>query len=377
MKKSNVFKLFIAIGVTFFLAGVACYNPFLRIKPKNEPDIYREPKGWVVSTLAGSGATGSGNGGFADGQGEEARFNRPEGITVDNAGNVYVAEFAGHRIRKVTPGGMVSTLAGDGTAGFANGQGTAAQFYCPQGVTVDNSGYLYVGDAHNHLIRKITPNGTVSTLAGSGHIGTGVGNGGYVDGAGTIAEFNTPYGIAVDSSGNVYVADVVNRKIRMINKAGYVTTLGDGYTPPIPFNTRDVAIDRAGNIYVADTYRILKITPGRDVAIFAGNGTNGYANGPGTEAKFDVIQGVAVDKFGNVYVADMKNCRIRKITPDGVVSTLAGSGLTGIAPYGGFADGESDVALFNGPWGVAVDNKGNVYVADTYNHCIRKIEPYY
>ena len=257
---------------------------------------------------------------------------------------------------------VVSTFAGS-TAGFADGIGTEAQFDFPFGVAVDSSGNVYVADTENSRIREITPTGVVSTLAGSTE--------GFADGTGTAAQFNSPYDVAVDSSGNVYVADTENSRIRKITPAGVVSTLaGDGSTAQFN-NPLGVAVDSSGNVYVADTsnHCIRKITPGGMVSTFAGTGTSGHADGTGTTAQFKNPLGVAVDSRDNVYVADYSNNRIRKITPGGMVSTLAGSGTEG------YVDDTGSTAQFKSPTGVAVDSSGNVYVTDFSNHRIRKITP--
>jgi sugar lactone lactonase YvrE len=260
----------------------------------------------MVTTLAGS-TLGSADGALA-------QFNTPTGVAVDAAGNVYVADQGNHRIRKITPAGIVTTLAGS-TAGFADGTGTAAQFDSPDGVAVDTAGNVYVADLGNHRIRKITPASVVTTLAGSGAPGS-------ADGTGAAAQFNFPAGVAVDSAGNVYVADTSNQVIRKITPAGVVTTL-------------------------------------------AGSGA-GSLNGTGAAAQFNLPRGVAVDAAGNLYVADQGNHLIRKISPAGVVDVVAGS-------TAGIADGTGPAAQFNNPRGVAVDTAGNLYVADRNNHLIRKI----
>jgi streptogramin lyase len=266
----------------------------------------------VVSTWAGNGTAGSANGTVM-----AASFGFPTGVAVDTAGNVYVADNGNNLIRKISPLGAVSTLAGSGTAGSANGTGMAASFNFPNGVAVDAQGNVYVADVGNNMIRKISPLGAVSTLAGSGSLGS-------ENGRGMAASFKGPYGVAVDAAGNVYVADAGNNMIRKISPLGVVSTL-------------------------------------------AGSGFAGSANGTGTVASFDQPYGVALDAAGNVYVADAGNNMIRKISPLGAVSTLAGSGTAGSANGRGLA------ASFDFPTGVAVDAAGNVYVAVNVNNLIRKI----
>jgi sugar lactone lactonase YvrE len=369
----------------------------------------------VVTTLAGTEGT---NGGFVDGLGTSAQFTNPHSLAVDASGNIYVADTGNNCIRKITPTGVVTTLAGSGIAGFADGIGTSAQFKTPCGVAVDGSGNVYVADTNNHRIRKITPIGVVTTLAG-----TGAPNGGYVDGPGTSAQFYSPHGLAVDATGNIYVADTYNNRIRKITTAGVVTTFagssggyveGTGTTAKFQY-PYSIAIDALGNKYVADydNDRIRKITTTGVVTTFAGYGTDGYVDGSGIYAQFYGPQGIAVDASGNVFVADTSSSRIRKITPAGVVTTLAGgtsvqfNGPSGVAvdvsgnvyvadtnnhrirkistsgvvttfagsgAYG-FADGIGTLAQFANPHGLAVDASGNIYVADTGNNCIRKITP--
>jgi sugar lactone lactonase YvrE len=318
----------------------------------------------TVSTLAGDGTAGD-----ADALGTAARFDRPYGIAVDAAGNVYVADTDNNRIRKISSAGLVSTLAGSGTAGYLDAFGTSAEFDGPYGIAVDAAGYVYVADLDR--IRKISPAGYVTTLAGDGTAA-------YADGPGASAQFNSPCGVAVDAAGNVYVADSANNRIRKISPAGMVSTLAgdgtgayaDGFGTAAQFQDPfGVAVDAAGNVYVADSTncRIRKISPAGYVTTLAGNGTAAYADGFGTAAQFNHPFGIAVDAVGNVYVADSTNCRIRKISPAGMVSTLAGDGTSG------FTDGPGTSARFNLPFGVAVDTAGNVYVGDEGNNRIRKI----
>ena len=326
---------------------------------------------FTFTTLAGiAGQTGS-----ADGTGSTARFNYPSGVAVDGSGNVYVADSSNHTIRKITASGVVTTLAGiAGQTGSADGTGSAARFNGPNGVAVDGAGNVYVADLYNDTIRKITAGGVVTTLAGT------AGQSGSADGTGSSARFYWPNGVAVDGSGNVYVADTFNHTIRKVTATGVVTTLagsaglngsadGSGSTARFE-HPRGVAVDGTGNVYVADNenYTIRKITAGGAVTTLAGTaGYYGSTDGIGYAPRFYLPSSVAVDGTGNVYVADSENDTIRKITAGGVVTTLAGS--PGIS---GNAEGTGSAARFTFPYGVAVDGLGNVYVADYYNDTIRK-----
>jgi streptogramin lyase len=342
----------------------------------------------VVTTLAGL----AGSSGSADGTGSAARFNGPQGVAVDSAGNVYVADSYNDTIRKVTPAGMVTTLAGlADSLGSADGTGSAARFGTPYGVAVDSATNVYVADTYNQTIRKVTPAGGVTTLAGNASITNQYGSvvGGSADGTGSAARFDGPGGVAVDSTGNVYVADSDNNAIRKVTPAGVVTTLAglasignaDGTGSAARFYyPGGVAVDSVGNVYVADTYNdtIRKVTPTGVVTTLAGNASitnqfgvvGGSADGTGSNARFNYPQGVAVDSAGNVYVADSYNSTIRKVTPVGVVTTLAG-----LAVSSGSADGTGSAARFAFPDGVAVDSATNVYVADYNNNTIRKVTP--
>ncbi len=328
----------------------------------------------VVTTLAGL----AGSAGSSDGTGSDARFNYPYGVAVDAGGNVYVADSSNRTIRKVTPSGVVTTLAGlPGSAGSADGTGSDARFYTPVGVIVDATSNVYVGDHGNHTIRKVTPGGVVTTLAGQ------AGGAGSNDGTGSDARFNYPYGVAVDAGGNVYVADTNNNTIRKVTPDGVVTTLAgragsrgssDGTGSDARFYIPvGVIVDATGNVYVADTYNytIRKVTPGGVVTTLAGMaGSSGSSDGTGSDARFSNPRGVAVDAGGNVYVADTFNHTIRKVTPAGVVTTLAG-----LAGSYGSSNGTGSAARFDEPFGVAVDAGDNVYVADSYNYTIRKVTP--
>jgi DNA-binding beta-propeller fold protein YncE len=325
----------------------------------------------TFTTLAGYAGPGS-----ADGTGTSARFANPWGVATDTAGNLYVVDTDNHTIRKITTGGVVSTLAGlAGTSGSADGTNSTARFYQPQGVAVDSAGNVYVADTGNYTIRKITSAGVVTTLAGS------AGNSGSTDATGSSARFYEPQGVAVNSAGTlIYVADTWNHTIRQITSAGVVTTLagsagsfgsanGAGTSAQF-YQPQGLAVDGAGNVYVGDTgnQMIRQITSAGVVTMLAGSTNYGSANATGANASFWNPQGVALDSATNLYVADSFNNTIRMVTPAGVVTTLAGT-----AGSFGSADGTNAAARFWLPQGVAVDTNGNVYVADSANGTIRII----
>lgn len=306
----------------------------------------------TVTTFAGGAAT---VGKLLDGVGSAAGFSQASGIAVDDGGNVYVTDT--HAIRKITPSGVVSTFAGNGTPGFVDGTGADARFSRPSSLAVDRNGTVYVADTGNNAIRKITSTGVVTTLAGGSSAGA-------TDGSVGGATFNFPLGVAVDGVGNVYVADASNRSVRKVSAAGVVTTIARGFEFPMM-----VAVDSAGNVFVSDTnaFVIKKVTPTGEVSTFAGSGIRGFLNGGATDARFAYPDGLAVDSSGNVFVADMYNNVIRKITPAGFVTTLAGTG--GI----GMSDGTGATATFGYPYGVAVTTTGLVYVVEVWG--VRKIVP--
>jgi len=319
----------------------------------------------------------SGTSGADDGPGNVARFWRPYGTAVDASGNVYVADNHNCTIRKITAAGVVSTLAGSpGIPGSADGAGSAARFSQPFGLAVDGSGNVFVADTYNCTIRKITAAGVVTTLAGSPGVW------GFANGTGSAANFNAPTGVAVDGGGNVYVTDAINCLIRKVTAAGVVTTLAgtsgvagsaDGTGSAARFNfPSGVAATAAGIVYVADSGNgtIRKVTAAGVVSTLAGSAGNyGSADGTGSAASFGDPVGVAVDAGGNVYVADTGNNSIRKITPAAAVTTLAGDWNF----WSINIDGTGSEAQFYNPRGVAVDGGGNVYVADADSHTIRKV----
>lgn len=319
-----------------------------------------------VITLAGGGASG-----YLDGPVDSVVFLGPESIAVHPFGEVFVTDQLIPLVRKIVPGGTVVVVAGS-RRGYADGAASLARFDTPRGLVLDAEGNLYVADQGNHRIRKITPGGEVSTLAGNG-------NPGFEDGVGEAAGFNHPTGLAIDSRGHLYVADAYNHSIRKLSPTGEVSTLAgqsigfaDGKGRAAGFNDPvAIALDASGNLYVADrgNHSIRKITPDGEVSTLAGDGTPGFADGSGEQARFDHPSGIAADKSGNLYIGDSENNRIRRVTPAGVVTTLAGDGTAG------FADGPATVARFSHPAGVALDPRGEfLFIADKNNRRIRRID---
>jgi gliding motility-associated-like protein len=305
-------------------------------------------------------------------------FGGPWNITVDASGNLYFTDFGNNKIKKITPVGAVSTIAGSGNKACNDGVGTNASFSYPIGIVTDNAGNVYVADALCNVIKKINPSGNVTTLAGDGMSG-------YKDGAGTGAEFNTPLGLTIDASGNLYVADELNERIRKITPGGVVTTVAgngsrqsaDGGAAAAAFSDPSgLVFDNAGNLYITDagSSRIREISAAGVVTTLAGSGTStGSADGPGNVATFNGPYGITIDKAGNLFVSDRFNNEIRKITPAGLVSTFAGN--TALGPAGGSTDGVGTAASFSDPTGLVFDASGDLFVADRYNHKIRKITP--
>jgi sugar lactone lactonase YvrE len=322
-----------------------------------------------------SGSAASTAGALSVSGGSAALIQYPASIAEDAAGNLYVADASANTVEKISSTGAVSTLAGSaGLAGSQDGTGSNARFNQPTGVAIDGAGNLYVADTGNAMVRKITQDGRVSTVAGSAARGN-------QDGVGSTASFKAPTGIAVDSAGNLYVADAFNATIRKITSAGSVSTLAgmagsrgdaDGTGSAARFNYPcGVAVDPTGNVFVADTYNdtIRRIDSSGLVSTLAGSaGISGSNDGTGIYALFNQPGGITVDSSGNVGVADTGNATIRKISPGGTVITLAG--VAGIA---GLGNSSSGVVLFNQPRGLVVDRAGSLFIADTGNAAIRKI----
>jgi len=331
-------------------------------------------KGFIKpKTSTSYGGTGSGKDTVA---GDTiASFNQPTGIAVDGAGNIYVSDYGDNLIRKISATGIVSTIAGNGNQGSLNGLDTASSFNGPTALALDAAGNIYVADDNNNMVRKIGTNGMVSTYAGSDSTG-------LINGPAASSALFGPTGVTVDANGNVYIADAGNNIIRMVNTSDSVSTYAgstneaatNGPLLSASFNNpTGLAIDKSGNIFVADMLNgmIREISPSTGmVTTLAGSGdTTASVNGTGTAASFYFPNSLAVDGSDNVYVTEYATNLIRKVGPTGVVTTFAGSGAAGQA------DSTGTSASFNGPSGIAVDKSGNLYVADTYNNVIRKITP--
>ena len=319
----------------------------------------------IINTIAGTGTAGfSGDGAVAT----KAQLNFPSGVAVDSSGNVYIADALNRRVRKVS-GTTIATIAGNGVLSYSGdgGPATAAQLNTPQAVATDSSGNLYIADTFNNVVRKVTASGAISTIAGNGTAGFG-GDGG----AATAAQLNGPQGIAVDASGNIYVADTQNARVRRISGGAISTIAGNGTAGfggdngaataaelNVPIG---LAVDTAGNLYIADfvNNRIRKVSGGT-IATVAGTGLSGYSGdgGPATSAQLHTPAGVAVDTGGNLYIADLGNNAVRKVS-GGNIATVAGDGLPSATGDGG----QATAAQVGNPAAVAVDASGNLYIAD-------------
>jgi sugar lactone lactonase YvrE len=332
-------------------------------KDNPQPITSQTNKKWVVSTYAGEGT-----GAFKDGPLLSAKFKSPTGLTITADGTLFIADFGNHRIRKIS-GGLVSTFAGNNIEGFLNGHGMDAQFKSPYHIGSDKNGNLYILDQDITVIRKISPSADVSVYAGTE-------NPGFANGVATIARFQTnANAVIADQSGNVYIGDTFNNSIRKINSDNQVSTFAgmeaEGFRNGDAINAQfrypvAIAFDQEGNIFVADegNFCIRKITKDGFVSTFSGSGTGGMSDGDHATAQFNFMNDMVADNQGNLYVAD--DNRIRRITPDGTVSTIAGSDA-------GYQDGDGTSARFHGIGGLGIDASGNLYVADIANNRIRKM----
>ena len=335
--------------------------------------IYKVSTGGVITRIAGTGEAGfSGDGGSA----LDAKLNQPQGLTIDASGNLFIVDTHNQRVRKVSPDGTITTVAGNGFSGYSGdgGPATSAQLNFPLNIAVDAAGNMFILDTNDQCVRKVDPSGTINTVAGDGTAGYS-GDGGPA----TSAQLNNPNGIALDASGNLYIADTNNSRIRKVGSDGTITTvagtgtagyLGDGgpATKAQLNSPIGVALDATGGLYIADTnnHRVRKVSTTATITTVAGNGGYGYTGdgGPATSAEMTSAYGVTLDKAGNLYIADCHNQRIRKVA-GATISTIAGST---------FGDGAPAVfGRLNMPTAVAKDKNGNVYVADTGHNSVRKI----
>jgi uncharacterized repeat protein (TIGR03803 family) len=328
-----------------------------------------------IVTVAGDGVVGS-SGDF--GLATNASLDFPLGVALDALGNLYIADYYNNRIREVGTNGIITTVAGNGTNGYSGDGGVATNasldFY--NGVAVDGLKNLYIADYFNHRIREVGTNGIITTVAGGGTNGLGDG------GAATNAELSAPSGVVVDASGNLFIADTGNNRIREVGTNGIITTvagggtngLGDGgaATNAELFYPFAVAVDPSGNLFIADgsNYRIREVGTNGIITTVAGNGTNGYSgdDGAATNASLASPGGVAVDALGNLFIADSANNRIRKVDTNGLISTVVGNGLAGYAGDGG----PPVAAEVSDPTGLALDSFGNLFIADSQNNRVRE-----
>ena len=333
----------------------------------------------TITTIAGTGRRGfSGDGGTA----VAARLNHPNGVAVDGAGNLYIADSDNHRIRRIDLSGTITTSAGTGERGFNGDERTAAsaQLSYPTGMAIDRAGNLVFADSLNNRIRRIDLSGTITTLGG-----TGEGDFSGDAGPAVAAKLNGPYGVAMDSAGNLVFADSLNNRIRRIDLSGTITTIagtsrsgfsGDG-GPAVAAELNfpeDVAIDGSGYLYIADTanHRIRRVDLSGTITTITGTGEKGFSGdgGPAVSAQLSGPKGVAVDGVGNLYIADTENHRIRRVDPSGTITTIAGTGGNGFSGDGGPAV----AAELNFPEDVAIDATGSLYIADAGNNRIRRID---
>jgi len=348
-------------------------------------NVIRKVSGGTITTIAGTGdADYDGDGGPAT----DAAFDYPVAVAVDQVGNVYVADYNNYVVRKISAGnGRISTYAGNGDYDFAGDGGPAskASLKAPNDVAVDSAGNLFIADTDDSRIRMVTPGGIISTVAGKGSA-TGFSGAFSGDGkAATAAELNNPNAVAVDNAGSLYVSDGDNYRVRKVT-GGIISTVagngsysfagdGDAATGTVMSGPSDVVVDPAGNIYIADTYnnRIRKISTNGIMSTVAGTGDPAYSGdgGPATAAALNGPFGLALDAAGNLFVADTQNLRIRKIGLDGRISTVAGNG---VADYTGDG-GPAIIASIDTPYGIALDQSGNLFIADSNNNVIRKVTP--
>ena len=332
----------------------------------------------IIVTVGGNGTAGfTGDGGAAT----AAEMYQPTGVALDGSGNMYIVDMYNYRVRKISSAGVITTVAGNGTYGYSGdgGPATAAELYLPVAVTLDHSGNLYIADEGNNRIRKVTPSGIISTVAGTGTAGYS-GDGG----AATAAAINSPWAVAVDSTGNMIIADRANNRLRRVNTSGIITTIagngtagfaadGSVATSSMICTPEGVVLDASGNIYFSDhgNNRIRKITSSGLLYTLAGNGTGGFSGDGGAATSAEIYSpcGVARDNDGNIYFADNGNNRVREISTSGYIFTIAGTGTAGYSGDGGMASTSEIYA----PYNIAADASGNIYICDAGNQRLREV----
>ena len=332
----------------------------------------------TISTVAGTGVPGdSGDSGPAT----SAQVNQPAGVAVDIAGNFYIADFAAHRVRKVDTSGTITTVAGTGIAGFS-GDGaaaTAARIASPADVLVDAAGNLYIADYDNHRVRKVDTAGTITTFAGKNASGNS-GDGGLA----TAARMANPVGLAADAAGNVYIADYTNANVRKVNTAGIISTVagtgtegytGDGgpATAATLKNPGDIAVSASGDLLIADSGNsvVRKVNTVGTISTVAGTGVPGYSGdaGSATAAQLSFPVGIAADLSGGYFIADFSNHVIRKVDALGVITTVAGTGIAGYSGDGG----DAIAAQLTWPARVNLNLAGDFFISDLGNGTVRKV----
>ncbi len=348
------------------LPSGAAYNVTVQTQPTGFSCTVANGSGTVGSAAVGTVAVncttvtiatvsnfvGSGVAGMVNGTGAAASFNAPMGMVFDRAGNLYIADANNNVIRKVTPAGVVSTFAGSGVGGTANGAAGVARFSSPRALAIDAAGNIYVADYGSHLIRKVTVAGDVSTLAGSVQ--------GHVDGTGSAAAFNRPYGLAVDANGNIFVSDQANARIRKISPVGVVTTVA-GTEGGAIYGPQGIAVTASGTVIVADAFghAIKSVSPAGVVTTLL----DLMSVTPALRTPWDIV----LDSAGNIYFTDRGNYLLRRLSPTSVVTAIAGTGVSGLT------NGPADVATLKDPAGLVMDGAGNFFVSETNTAVIRKI----
>ncbi|PWW01247.1 sugar lactone lactonase YvrE, partial [Paenibacillus cellulosilyticus] len=333
--------------------------------------------GGEIYTIAGGNYGDSGDGGSAT----DAELSYPSAVAMDGSGNLYIADINNNKIRKISTDGSIRTVAGTGNYGYAGdgGQAVDAELRSPSGVAVDQAGNLYIADKYNNRIRKVATDGEITTIAGTGSSGYFGDGGQAVD-----AKLSSPSGVAVDSAGNIYIADTSNHRIRKVDPSGSISTVAgsddSGYSGDDVsavearlYYPNAVAVDHAGNLYIADTYnnRIRKVDASGNISTVAGSSSTGGYSGDGgqaVDAQLNEPEGIAVDGSGNLYIADTDNNRIRKVIPNGIIMTITGTGTSGYSGDGG----PGKLAEIDGPAGLVISSSGDMYIADKYNYAIRK-----